>query len=109
MFLLWFVICKGLANFYPWDIAGTFSRTEISSLFLVIFFYADIDLCYAFMLVLPVPSCDHFVLAIYSYLELNTELEVQCNRGNPLEIRMLFQNLVMKCSSLDSRIYMYYC
>ena len=47
------VVCSGLA-FYPRDIGGTFSRTEISSLFSVFIFYVDIDLCCAFMLVLPV-------------------------------------------------------
>ena len=56
MFLLWFdivLVCSGLA-FYPCDKGGTFSRIEISSLFSVNVFYVDIDLCCAFMLVLPV-------------------------------------------------------
>ena len=89
-FFFGLLLCEGLA-FYPCDIGGTLSRTEISSLFSVIIFYEDIDLCCAFLLVLPVPSCGHFVLEIYSYLGSNTELEVQCNRGNPLGIRMFFQ------------------
>ena len=56
MFLLWFeleVVCSGLA-FYPCDIGGTFSRTDICSLFSVNVFYVDIDLCCVFMLGLPV-------------------------------------------------------
>ena len=75
----------------------------ISSLFSVNIFYVDIDLCCAFMLVLP--ACLHvviFVLEIYSYMGLLTELEVQCSLGNPLGIGMFFHDLVMKCSSLDS-------
>ena len=53
------VVCSGLA-FYPRDIGGTFSRTEISSLFSVFIFYEDIDLCCVFMLVTGMPSCCHF-------------------------------------------------
>ena len=80
----------------------TFSRTEISSLFSVNVFYVDIDLCCAFMLVLPV--CLHVVIFVletsyHSYMGLLTELEVQCNLGNPLGIRMFFHNLVIKCSN----------
>ena len=95
------VVCSGLA-FYPRDIGGTFSRTEISSLFSVFIFYEDIDLYCVFMLVTGMPSCCHFVLEIYSYMGLLTELEVQCGLGNPLGIGMFFHDLVMKCSSLDS-------
>ena len=95
------VVCSGLA-FYSRDIGGTFSRTEIGSLFSVFIFYEDIDLCCVFMLVTGMPSCCHFVLEIYSYMGLLTELEVQCGLGNPLGIRMFFHDLVMKCSSLDS-------
>ena len=105
MFLFWFdivLVCSGLA-FYPCDKGGTFSRTEISSLFSVFIFYEDIDLCCVFMLVLSVYlHVVIFVLEIYSYMGLLTELEVQCNLGNPLGIRMFFHDLIMKCSSLDS-------
>ena len=59
------VVCSGLA-FYPRDIGGTFSRTEISSLFSVFIFYEDIDLCCAFMLVLPV--CLHVVILYFRFI-----------------------------------------
>ena len=59
------VVCSGLA-FYPRDIGGTFSRTEISSLFSEFIFYEDIDLCCVFICWLPV--CLHVVILYLRFI-----------------------------------------